>query len=236
MTQSIVELHIQSNIATLTLNRPNKCNAIDRHTCQLLIQHIGDINACDAIDMIVITGNHGFCSGADLRWFASLKLLTIEERIDELKPLVSLFQTLKSSEKLTVTKIEKFCIGGAMGIVACCDLNIADRQCRFELPEFKRGLGPHVIWPYISQAFSPQALRKLIYHPWPLQTNDMISLGIIDYTPMTSQTPSLNEYINNLSNKAKAINRFNKQCKVLNAPHLQNLAIAMDKLNISALE
>jgi len=130
-----------SDIATLTLNRPERLNALNRAMWEGLGTHIRELSADNSLRCIVLRGAGGkaFAAGADIAEFAT-------ERADARQAkgygelIHATMQAVAQCKHPTVALIEGACVGGGLEIAAMCDMRICGTSSRFGVPISKLGL------------------------------------------------------------------------------------------------
>ncbi len=149
-------------VCTLTLNRPERHNAFDDKLIAALTTRLREIGADAAIRVVVLTGaGKSFSSGADLQWMrATVKYDEHANREDALR-LGALMETLNALPKPTVAAVNGSAFGGAVGLIACCDIAVAIDGAEFALSEVRLGLAPAVISPYVIGAIGAREARRL---------------------------------------------------------------------------
>ncbi len=140
-----VELEIAGSIARITLNRPEKLNAIDASMLDALEQAINVAEKRDDVRVVLLNGNgRAFSAGFDM---AAPKVDSEDEtarvaRIrSELQRDFDVIMRFWDCPKPTVAAVHGYCLGSAMEMTAVCDITIAADDCRFGAPEVKYGSG-----------------------------------------------------------------------------------------------
>ena len=137
-------------VATLTLNRPERHNAlsglmIDELTTAAL--HLADN---PGIRIVILTGvGVSFCAGGDLGWMQEQVKATRAQRIEEARKLALMLKALLDLPKPLIGRINGQAYGGGVGLISICDAAIAVSGARFGLTETKLGLIPATISPYV---------------------------------------------------------------------------------------
>lgn len=156
------ELSIDGGLATITLNQPDKHNAFDDAVIQQLLTHLATIrDTPNARVMLLQAAGKHFCAGADLGWMKRMASMSYDDNHADARQLARLMQELNSLPIPTIAKIQGAAYGGAIGLIACCDIAIASDNARFCLSEVKLGLAPATIGPYVVAAIGARQCRRL---------------------------------------------------------------------------
>lgn len=145
-----LEITAQNKITTITLNRPDKHNAIN----EKLIGELSDaLNAAEQDEnctVVIIAGNgKNFCAGADLNWMKKMAAFSQEQNREDAMLLANMLQRLSSLSKPTIAKIQGKVFGGGLGLIACCDFAICESDSQFCFSEVKLGLSAATISPFV---------------------------------------------------------------------------------------
>lgn len=134
------------NVLVLTLNRPDKRNALSFDMFSLLEQELEKAETDDRVAAIVVTGagQKAFCSGIDVGLlFEHLSSNPKGDKIRKVqRELQSLFNRLEEIEKPTIAAVEGHCAGGGFELALACDLRVASTEAKFSFPEVKIGMLP----------------------------------------------------------------------------------------------
>lgn len=160
-TSLLVDTNNQG-VRTLTLNRPQKHNAFDAEIINLLLDQLSQIENDESIRVVVLTGNgKSFSSGADLEWMRSMKNYDEKTNQKDALQLALLMRRLHSLNKPTIARVNGSAYGGALGLIACCDIAIAVNHAIFSFSEVRLGILPAVIAPYILTAIGARQTTRL---------------------------------------------------------------------------
>lgn len=158
MTQTFISIDYQSSLAIISLNRPDKRNAMHGPMIEELLQTLQSFANETTITALVIRGNgEHFCAGADIKWMQSITAGSYEQNYDDAQYLADLMYTLYNFPKPTVAVVHGAAMGGGMGIVAACDIAIAAENAAFAFSEVKIGIAPSTISPYVVAAIGERA-------------------------------------------------------------------------------
>ena len=161
MTTENLLVEIENGVAKLVLNRPDVHNAFDDVLINQIIDALNNVETDDTVKVVVLTssGKH-FSAGADLNWMKRMAVLTEQENREDAQVLAELMHKLNDLNKPTIALVNGAAYGGAVGLVACCDMAIATQRSRFCLSEVKIGLSPAVISPFVVSAMGERASRR----------------------------------------------------------------------------
>jgi len=130
----------EGRVAILTINRPDKLNALNQAVRDEMLAHLADIEKDDSVGVVVITGagEKSFIAGADIGEFEGRS--PFDQRDAMRSPRV--FDIMASFPKPVIAMINGFCLGGGCELAMSCDIRVASESARFGQPEIKLGLIP----------------------------------------------------------------------------------------------
>ncbi|WP_267124812.1 enoyl-CoA hydratase-related protein, partial [Xanthomonas sacchari] len=154
-------LQRSGKVLTLQLNRPEVRNAFDAALIAQLSDALLQIGADPQVQVLVLAGaGAAFSAGADLQWMRSMAGAGEQANLDDALALARLMRLLDELPKPTVARVQGAAFGGAVGLVACCDIAVAATDARFALSESRLGLLPAVISPYVIAAIGARQARR----------------------------------------------------------------------------
>jgi methylglutaconyl-CoA hydratase len=158
-----VLLHVTpEGVATVTINRPAKRNAIDRATIDELREAFETLQNTDHVRVCFLRGaGQAFCAGADLEWMRDSVDWSESDNRDDALGLARMLKTLHDMPALTVALVNGAAFGGGAGLAAACDMAIATQAAKFAFSEVKLGLIPATISPYVVDAIGPRHAKAL---------------------------------------------------------------------------
>ncbi|KZN64258.1 gamma-carboxygeranoyl-CoA hydratase [Pseudoalteromonas luteoviolacea CPMOR-1] len=169
----------KSKVAILELSRPEKHNAFNAEIIAELIKTIDYANELDIRALVLKTQGKHFSAGADLAWMKSMADNNYEENVADSLELAKLMQVLASSPHPTLCLVQGAAFGGALGLIACCDIAVASPNAKFCLSEVKLGLIPAVISPYVIKAIGERQARRYFLTAEVFQAEKALELGLI---------------------------------------------------------
>lgn len=148
-------------IVTLTLDRPEAKNALSAALVGEIGGALDGLARDPAVRAIVLTGaGSTFCAGADIGEMRAAGAASAEQNEADARRFATMLQTLERQPQPTVALVNGAAFGGAVGLVAACDIAVAAAGARFSLSEVRLGLVPAMISPYVTRALGPREARR----------------------------------------------------------------------------
>jgi enoyl-CoA hydratase len=138
MTYETITVERRGRVAVLTVNRPDKLNALSNKVHAEGVAALDELKQDDEVRVVVITGagEKAFIAGADISEFQDQTPVTQRNAFNER----SLFNSLDSFPKPVIAMINGFCLGGGNELAMACDIRIASENARFSQPEINLGI------------------------------------------------------------------------------------------------
>lgn len=167
-------------IAFLTLNRPEKHNAFDQLMVEELLKVLEYLNRLNHVRIVILkaAGKH-FSAGADLEGMQRMAHSTEEENLADASLLAKLMHVLYTLPKVTIALAQGGVYGGGVGLIACCDLALANTHTLFCLSEVKVGLIPAVISPYVVRAIGERQARRYFLTAEKIDAQKALALNLV---------------------------------------------------------
>lgn len=163
MTYDTIRLERDARgVATLTLARPDKHNALNAAMIAELTQAADAIAADAAIRVVILTGEGAsFCAGGDLGWMREQFDASRETRMAEARRLADLLGKLNELPQPLIGRVNGQAYGGGMGMMSVCDVAIAAGDAKFGFTETRLGLIPATISPYVVARMGEGMARRV---------------------------------------------------------------------------
>ncbi len=158
-----IKLSMASDIATISLSRPEIRNAFNEVMIREITSAFREIEKDESIRAVILKGEgKTFCAGADLNWMRDVAGYSFEQNYEESYRLSQCFYTIYTCTKPTIAVVHGAAIGGANGLLAACDIAICDDDTVFSLSEVKIGIVPACISPYVIKRVGEYGARELM--------------------------------------------------------------------------
>ncbi len=165
----------------LTINRAEKANALTSELLSEIETAFKGATNESSIRYVVLAGaGKHLCAGADLDWMRASAQLNREENLKEAKRLSAMFSAIAQCPLPTIVLAKGRVYGGAVGLVAACDIVLASKETIFSLSEARLGIIPAVITPYILDRVSVGKLRELAVTTREVGTAEALTIGLVD--------------------------------------------------------
>lgn len=156
-----ISVSIDKGIARVTLNRPEVHNALNAAMIADLTEAFDRLGSDPAVRVVVLTGaGKTFSAGADLNWMQQAAAQGFETNRDDALTLAQMFYIIDSCPKPVVGLVNGAALGGGVGLVACCDIVVAQDNAQFGLTEVRIGLIPATISPYVTRKLGESQARR----------------------------------------------------------------------------
>ncbi len=168
-------------VATVTINRPAKRNALDTMGIEGLTEAFETLHGADHVRVVFLTGAGGeFCAGLDLRWMAGAADLPESDNREDAMTLARMLKALHDIPALTVAVVEGVALGAGAGLVAACDMALAVRGASIGFPEVRLGLIPAIVAPFAVNAVGPRAAKVLFATGRRIDADEARRIGLVD--------------------------------------------------------
>ncbi len=168
----------QDGVLWLTINRPERRNAISPGVLAGLTEALTRANADREVRAIVLTGagDKAFCAGADLATGQSFKF----DYSEPTQGIANLFRLSRQLNVPLIARVNGACMAGGMGLMAICDMVVAAPHAIFGLPEVKVGVFPAQVLSVLNGLIGPRALTELCITGEPVTAQEALQLGLIN--------------------------------------------------------
>jgi enoyl-CoA hydratase/carnithine racemase len=170
---------VDDGVGTITLNRPEARNALNRTLIRELGEALARLDALAEARAVVLrgAGERAFCAGADLReMFGEAPILETRARY---AGLATVLESMPRMRTPVVGQVHGYALAGGCGLAAACDLVVAAEDAVFGLPEVKLGLLPLMVLAPILRAAAPKRVLHLVLSGGELGAREALAIGLV---------------------------------------------------------
>ncbi|ODU06664.1 MAG: enoyl-CoA hydratase [Pseudonocardia sp. SCN 72-86] len=138
-----VRFDVKGGVARITIDRPERRNALNARTSELLVDFLGRAEQDDDVTVIVLTGagDRAFCAGADLKELDETASRGRQIHTPMTGPIRNIFEVVLETYKPVIARLNGPAVAGGCELALACDIRVAAEHAHLAMPEAKRGMG-----------------------------------------------------------------------------------------------
>ncbi len=181
MSYNKLTFKIENSAAHITLNRPEKRNALDFELIEELKRALRDAASNPAVRAIAIKGaGKDFCAGMDLSVLQKIQQLDVMENREDAQSLMDLFILMRKTPKPIVAIVQGKALAGGCGLATACDLILAARSAQFGYTETRIGFVPALVSSLARRAVTERRAFELLVLAEPITAIEAERIGLIN--------------------------------------------------------
>jgi len=179
--QQPVLYSVEGAIARLTLNRPEKKNALNEALIASLKENLRRASEDERVRVIVLSGaGNDFCSGADLSALQKIAQASVAENVEDARSLLELFLLIRQLPLPVVAAVTGRALAGGAGLASACDLVVASASACFGYPEVKIGFVPAMVMAILRRNVSEKRAFELVTRGAELSAQQARAFGLVN--------------------------------------------------------
>src|SRR5713101_483812 len=178
----IVLYEVDAGIARITLNRPEKRNALNDELIAALKDALRRADCDENIRAAILAGaGSDFCSGADLSALQTISQASVAENLEDARSLMELFTLIREVRVPVIAAVRGRALAGGCGLALACDLVLAARSALFGFPEVKIGFVPAMVMAILRRSTSEKKAFELLALGEEIDAAEAERLGLINH-------------------------------------------------------
>src|ERR1044072_207851 len=176
-----VLVDVDGTVARVTLNRPDKRNALNDELIADLKAALREADRDESIRCIVVSGaGADFCSGADLSALQKISQASVGENLEDARLLMEGFVLIRELHVPVIAAVRGRALAGGCGLALACDLVVAERSARFGFPEVKIGFVPAMVMAILRRSPSEKLAFELLTSAEEVSADQAERMGLVN--------------------------------------------------------
>lgn len=170
----------ENSLRTITLNRPEKRNALNDELIAALKNAFREADADENVKCIILRGaGKDFCSGADLSALQKIANASLEENLEDARSLGELYKLIRRVKVPVIAAVHGRALAGGCGLAMACDIILAASTARFGFPEVKIGFVPAMVAAIVRRNMSEKAAFAMLTLGKEMDAAQLQNTGVI---------------------------------------------------------
>lgn len=190
----MIKYETKDEIGIITLNRPQKRNALHPDMISQLKSKLNDLENDSNVRVLIITGEgNSFCAGADLEYLRGLQNFSVLENEKDSRSLAELFLKIYNFPKVIIAAVNGAAIAGGCGLASVCDIIVADEEnARFGYSEVKIGFLAAIVSTFLIRRVGEGLAKQLLLTGEVIDSKCAYEIGFVNYINNNALEQALN--------------------------------------------
>jgi len=238
MEYEFITYHTENRMGYITLNRPDKRNALSFDVVSELQDAFDTANKDENCKVVVLKANgKAFCAGADLDFLQKLQNFTFEDNFKDSSHLAKLFDKIYQLDKVVIAQIQGAALAGGCGLATICDFSFSAQSAQFGYTEARIGFIPAIVMVYLIRKIGEGKARELLLSADIISADQAKQYGLINYVVADE---SLEESVRNFAlrlceqNSSQSMNFTKRMIADVQSMKMQDALQFAAKMNAEA--
>jgi methylglutaconyl-CoA hydratase len=176
---STIRVEDDGAVRTITLNRPERRNALIPEMQEELIAALGEASGCGARVIVLAGEGESFCAGLDLAVLGEMASMTTEQHRVEAERVARMFRALWDCDVPTIAVVQGAAVAGGTGLATICDFTLAVPEAKFGYTEVRIGFVPALVSAYLALQVGDKVARGLMLSGRLFGADEALRLGLV---------------------------------------------------------
>ena len=173
---------VADGIARITLNRPEKRNALNDAVIGALKDSLRRADQDEGVRVVILGGaGADFCSGADLAALQKISNASVAENLEDARSLMELFMLIRLVGIPVIAAVKGRALAGGCGLATACDIILAQRSARFGYPEVRLGFIPAIVTAMLRRSVSEKRAFELVTLGAEFSAEEAAGFGLVNH-------------------------------------------------------
>jgi methylglutaconyl-CoA hydratase len=174
-----IQVESDRGVQTITLNRPEKRNAMSPELIDELTHVLNDVANCDCGVVILTGAGSAFCAGLDMEHLETMHARTVEQHRRDSENMARVLRTLYEFPKPIIAAVNGPAIAGGMALATLCDFTYAAPDARFGFTEVRVGFVPAIVASFLLRQVGEKRTRELLLSGRILKAEEACRMGLV---------------------------------------------------------
>lgn len=235
---NLVDYIVKDRIAFITLNRPEKRNALNHDLVAQLKQAFDQAATDTQAKVIVLKANgEAFCAGADLEYLQQLQKFSFEENLQDSNHLKELFLKIYTHPKIVIAQVQGHALAGGCGLATVCDFVVSVPAAKFGYTEVKIGFIPAIVTVFLLRKLGEAKAKEMLLSGDLFSAEQVLTMGLINHV---AESDKLEQHVLQLAkklvegNSAESMNLTKQMIAVVPSKSIEDALKYATEMNANA--
>jgi methylglutaconyl-CoA hydratase len=184
----------RDRLGIITLNRPEKRNALNASVVNELKGTLDDFEQDDEVKIVILRANGSvFSAGADLKYLQDLQKNSFEENLEDSNSLKELYLKIYTLQKVVIAEVQGHAIAGGCGLMTVCDFAFAVPEAKFGYTEVKIGFIPAIVMVFLLRKIGEARAKELLLGGYLIEAEKALAVGLINKVVSQEELTAITE-------------------------------------------
>lgn len=190
-----IQYSVSDRIAFITLNRPEKSNALCYDLVSELKASFKAAEEDEQVKVVILKANgDAFCAGADLDYLQELQSYSYQQNLADSDHLKELFLQIYQLKKVVISQIHAYALAGGCGLATICDFSFAVPEASFGYTEVRIGFIPAIVMVFLLRKIGETKAKQLLLNGAIISAEEALEMGLINFVTKNNLDQEVREF------------------------------------------